>query len=418
MANKVTLKRSSVAAKVPTTTDLDLGELAINTYDGKLYLKKDNGTESVVQIGGILSLSQDNTPTLSASLDCSGYELQNVGGISNVGIGELVFDPDGASTGTTSFYGDLVCDGSVSLGTSVAVKVGSAGISARTTNGDLNLAGNGTGKVKVGPVKMPSADGSTNQVLRTDGSGQLEWVTISTGGLGAVDEDTSPTLGGDLNTDGHSIIDASSIALNQGSGSTVLTVQNGEVAVSGDWNSSGAGRINAPFISGDFIFSASDTEMQLGGYYTPGVGWSGGVGLMTPTTVYADMTIGTDAKFNGKHYVTNAVGLTGSATSTNFLNMATSSANAVVIIEADVGVRGASGAYAAFKVSAVWSSDSSVATIRSVQKTIIGRSDVNIDIDFAVANLGGSLNAFRITAQGTAAENTTFFGTMTWYEVG
>lgn len=37
MANKIKLKQSSVSGKVPTTTDLDLGELGINTYDGKLF---------------------------------------------------------------------------------------------------------------------------------------------------------------------------------------------------------------------------------------------------------------------------------------------------------------------------------------------------------------------------------------------
>jgi len=52
MANKIQVKRSAVPAKVPTTGDLDLGELAINTYDGVVYLKKDNGTASIVQVGG------------------------------------------------------------------------------------------------------------------------------------------------------------------------------------------------------------------------------------------------------------------------------------------------------------------------------------------------------------------------------
>lgn len=48
----IKIKRSSVAGKVPATTDLALGELAVNTYDGKIYLKRNNGTESVVEIGG------------------------------------------------------------------------------------------------------------------------------------------------------------------------------------------------------------------------------------------------------------------------------------------------------------------------------------------------------------------------------
>jgi hypothetical protein len=52
MANTFKIKRSAVPSKVPSTGDLQLGELALNTYDGKLYTKKDNGTASVVEIGG------------------------------------------------------------------------------------------------------------------------------------------------------------------------------------------------------------------------------------------------------------------------------------------------------------------------------------------------------------------------------
>lgn len=61
MANTVKMKQSAVAGKVPTTAQLALGELAINTVDGKLYLKKNvSGTESIVDVtaassGGIPS---------------------------------------------------------------------------------------------------------------------------------------------------------------------------------------------------------------------------------------------------------------------------------------------------------------------------------------------------------------------------
>lgn len=39
MANKIILKKSSEAAKVPATSDLTYGELALNYADGKLYFK-------------------------------------------------------------------------------------------------------------------------------------------------------------------------------------------------------------------------------------------------------------------------------------------------------------------------------------------------------------------------------------------
>ena len=48
MANTIIHKKSSVSSKVPLTTDLSLGEIAINTFDGILYIKKNNGTESII----------------------------------------------------------------------------------------------------------------------------------------------------------------------------------------------------------------------------------------------------------------------------------------------------------------------------------------------------------------------------------
>ena len=47
----VRLRRSATQSAVPTTAQLALGEVAINTFDGKLFIKKDNGTESIVEIG-------------------------------------------------------------------------------------------------------------------------------------------------------------------------------------------------------------------------------------------------------------------------------------------------------------------------------------------------------------------------------
>lgn len=52
MASTVKHIRSAVAGRVPTTSQLELGELGINTTDGKLFLKKSvSGTESIIEIG-------------------------------------------------------------------------------------------------------------------------------------------------------------------------------------------------------------------------------------------------------------------------------------------------------------------------------------------------------------------------------
>ena len=57
MANTIKLRRSATPGKLPTTSDIQLGELALNTYDGKLYTKKSmSGVESVIELsGGTLS---------------------------------------------------------------------------------------------------------------------------------------------------------------------------------------------------------------------------------------------------------------------------------------------------------------------------------------------------------------------------
>ena len=49
MSNKIILKKSSVGAKVPLTTDLEYGEVALNYNDGKLYFK--NSSNNIAFLG-------------------------------------------------------------------------------------------------------------------------------------------------------------------------------------------------------------------------------------------------------------------------------------------------------------------------------------------------------------------------------
>jgi len=57
MAQTIKLKRSATSGAAPSTSDLALGEVAINTYDGKMYIKESvGGTESIVEIGGVGSV--------------------------------------------------------------------------------------------------------------------------------------------------------------------------------------------------------------------------------------------------------------------------------------------------------------------------------------------------------------------------
>jgi len=59
MSASIKLRRSSLGGKIPTTTQLDLGEVAINTHDGKMFFKRDaNGSISIVEVG--IKDSSDN----------------------------------------------------------------------------------------------------------------------------------------------------------------------------------------------------------------------------------------------------------------------------------------------------------------------------------------------------------------------
>ena len=52
MAQTIILKRSAVQGNIPTTSQLELGEIGINTVDGKIFIKKDDGTTSIIEVGG------------------------------------------------------------------------------------------------------------------------------------------------------------------------------------------------------------------------------------------------------------------------------------------------------------------------------------------------------------------------------
>ena len=58
---QIRIKRTAVAGRVPTTAQLELGELAINTTDGKLFLKKFyNNVESIIDVGSATTLAGNN----------------------------------------------------------------------------------------------------------------------------------------------------------------------------------------------------------------------------------------------------------------------------------------------------------------------------------------------------------------------
>jgi hypothetical protein len=69
MANTVVLKRSSVQGKSPTTSDLALGELALNTTDGNLFFKRDvSGAQSILSVATLTGTQTLTNKTLEAAV--------------------------------------------------------------------------------------------------------------------------------------------------------------------------------------------------------------------------------------------------------------------------------------------------------------------------------------------------------------
>ena len=117
MAQTIKLKRSAVAGGAPTVSQLELGEVAINTYDGKMYIKKSvAGTESIVEISGdsgtgiideFLYTATAGQTAFSGNDDNSDF-LSYVTGAIQVFLNGILLDPETDYTATNGALITLV----------------------------------------------------------------------------------------------------------------------------------------------------------------------------------------------------------------------------------------------------------------------------------------------------------------------
>ena len=123
------------------------------------------------------------------------------------GNADQVLKSDGSGNlSWTDVTSSVVEDTTPQLGGGLDVN-GNAIVSA--SNGDIAITPNGTGDIILDGQKWPQADGTADYYLKTDGSGQLAWAAVSSGGLGNLSEDSTPQLGGSLDVNGNSIVSAS-----------------------------------------------------------------------------------------------------------------------------------------------------------------------------------------------------------------
>jgi len=86
MASTIRMKRSAVATKAPTTAQLDLGELAINTRDGKLFLKRADGSEEIVEVGARWGAFTAHAAGASLTFRYNGVDVMTLDGSGNLTV--------------------------------------------------------------------------------------------------------------------------------------------------------------------------------------------------------------------------------------------------------------------------------------------------------------------------------------------
>jgi hypothetical protein len=133
------------------------------------------------------------TVVASTSVDVTGSAgliLQNDETITNAINGTVLINGTVAG-GTGSAAGVFQSSGNHD----VTLKTGNENTGTITitdgTDGDIAITPNGAGKVQLDGIAWPTADGSANQIMKTDGSGALSWTDVSSTTVNITDNEST-----------------------------------------------------------------------------------------------------------------------------------------------------------------------------------------------------------------------------------
>jgi hypothetical protein len=163
-------KKSETASAVPTTSDLAVGEICVNVADRKIYTRKSNNSIVVVSSHIDATVGGDLTGTVSDASIALGSDA----------AGDIIYH-----NGTKYIRLAKGTNGEVlTLASGVpSWEADSTNVSGTSVGGDL------TGTVSdaqidtntVGISELNVSDGTAGQVLKTNGSGTLSFITITPG---------------------------------------------------------------------------------------------------------------------------------------------------------------------------------------------------------------------------------------------
>jgi hypothetical protein len=144
MANVVKLKRSAVQGRNPTVSDLQLGEVALNTYDGNLFFKKDDGAQAIVQVATTNGEQTLSNKTFSDDVDVGG-DLTVTGSLIMATNAENIDLSSGA--GIIDDQGDDGSSGEYLMSTGQGVRWQSLSTNSLSGLTDVSLSGLTSGQI-------------------------------------------------------------------------------------------------------------------------------------------------------------------------------------------------------------------------------------------------------------------------------
>jgi hypothetical protein len=222
MAQIVKLRRSSVSGQKPTNSNLQLGELALNTTDGKVYMAVSGSLGPSVE--ELISTNAVNTGSIYlignvTASNFSGSFIGNASGLTNVPFAITGSDVDGINYNKQ--FSKLHFDSETGLNVSESAP-GTAFISIGSHFRDMFVSGQpllrATGSdsfeiIPAGGVEI------TTSITDTNGNGYVKELTISTTNLSSSLNNRMDTITGSIDS------------LNNFSSSVVLTSQTGSMTV-------------------------------------------------------------------------------------------------------------------------------------------------------------------------------------------
>mgnify|MGYP006888855331 CR=1 FL=1 len=112
MATVIKPKRSETSSSTPGTSDIEVGEIAVNITDQKIFIRKsDDNIIELANASGIGDVVDDTSPQLGGNWDVNGNDIVSVsnGNISLLpnGTGKVVIDGNGSSGGVSIDDGNI-----------------------------------------------------------------------------------------------------------------------------------------------------------------------------------------------------------------------------------------------------------------------------------------------------------------------